>query len=135
MEETMTRSKRKREMEMEIANSKVLRNDKLIKCNALTMDKKNNDPKPANDRKSNSKLTDSPEKNRNRNSTDSALKRSKSIENKKKRTTVMQRQLHRKSPIYRRKICEIINNSSTNRHHRHRHRQRVNLHHLETNQS
>lgn len=32
VEETMTRSKRKRELETQIANSKVLRNDKMIKC-------------------------------------------------------------------------------------------------------
>lgn len=36
VEETMTRSKRKRELETQIANSKVLRNDKMIKCVTLS---------------------------------------------------------------------------------------------------
>lgn len=39
VEETMTRSKRKRELETQIANSKVLRNDKMIECVAQSSGK------------------------------------------------------------------------------------------------
>lgn len=48
-EETMTRSKRKRELENQIANSKVLRNEKVVK-NVITPDRKTCDSRKSSDK-------------------------------------------------------------------------------------
>lgn len=59
MEETMTRSKRKQELERQKANSKILRNDKMVK-NVTTVERKSCEPKKTNEKnspKSNCKST------------------------------------------------------------------------------
>lgn len=51
MEETMTRSKRKQELERQKANSKVLRNEKMVK-NVSVCERKSCDPKKGNEKNS-----------------------------------------------------------------------------------
>lgn len=62
VEETMTRSKRKRELETQIANSKVLRNDKMIKCVAP----------PSGDTKSTTTTTTTPTKRQSKATSESS---------------------------------------------------------------